>query len=362
MDPHERRDPRARVGPDLRPVRLRRPRAAEGAQARSPIPRANYPTLNRAVTGLYPPGSTFKPVTALAAIAGGPPRARPSRSSARASMTAGDDKQVFENWDPYKNEPMTLTTALANSCDTYFYEVALRAYERPDTPIQKWARRMGFGQPTGDRRRARGRGPRPDAGLAQAALRERLGPAVATGRLDPARDRPGRHARHAAPDDAALRAARERREARRAAHRPADRAARHRGRRRRRRPAASPARSRRTSASTRRRLDRAGGPLRRDARVLRHVDERLRPLPGPDRRQDRHGGEVRPAPRLHGPQGPVLVVRLGPVRRAGARRLRGDRERRPRRRGGGARRRSRCSRASSASSPARYESGAVESD
>ncbi len=44
---------------------------------------------------------------------------------------------------------MTLTTALANSCDTYFYDVALRAYERPDSPIQKWARRMGFGQETG---------------------------------------------------------------------------------------------------------------------------------------------------------------------------------------------------------------------
>jgi penicillin-binding protein 2 len=121
-----------------------RPKALE----RLADPRANYPTLNRAVAGLYPPGSTFKPVTALAAMQEG--FLDPNQPiQCTGSITAGEDKQVFRNWDPNKNEPMTLTTALANSCDTYFYDVALRAYERSDTPIQKWARRMGFGQPTG---------------------------------------------------------------------------------------------------------------------------------------------------------------------------------------------------------------------
>ena len=118
------------------------------ALKRLAAPEANYPTLNRAVTGLYPPGSTFKPVTALAAIQEG--LLSPSEIiQCTGSIKAGEDQQVFRNWDPNKNEPMTLTTALANSCDTYFYDVALRAYERPDSPIQKWARRMGFGQETG---------------------------------------------------------------------------------------------------------------------------------------------------------------------------------------------------------------------
>ena len=44
---------------------------------------------------------------------------------------------------------MTLTTALAASCDTYFYQVALRFYDRTDSPLQKWARTMGFGASTG---------------------------------------------------------------------------------------------------------------------------------------------------------------------------------------------------------------------
>ena len=111
-------------------------------------PTKNYPTLNRAIAGLYPPGSTFKPITALAAMQEG--LLNPTESiQCTGKMEVGDDKQVFMNWDPLKNEPMTLTTALANSCDTYFYAVALRAYDRPDSPIQKWSRRMGFGVASG---------------------------------------------------------------------------------------------------------------------------------------------------------------------------------------------------------------------
>ncbi len=109
-------------------------------------PSENHPTLDRAVAGLYPPGSTFKPITALAALQEG--------------MVAPDeliqctgkevvDGQTFTNWDPYVNEPMTMTTALAASCDTYFYQLGLRFYGRKDSPLQKWARNMGFGASTG---------------------------------------------------------------------------------------------------------------------------------------------------------------------------------------------------------------------
>jgi penicillin-binding protein 2 len=59
------------------------------------------------------------------------------------------DGQRFRNWDPYANEPMDVTTAMAASCDTFFYDVGLRFYREKASPLQHWARRMGFNRPTG---------------------------------------------------------------------------------------------------------------------------------------------------------------------------------------------------------------------
>ena len=109
-------------------------------------PAANHPTLDRAVSGLYPPGSTFKPVTALAALETG---LLSPDEVIQCTPKEVVDGQTFTNWDPYANEPMTLRTALAASCDTYFYQVALKFYNRTDSPLQRWAHTMGFGAPTG---------------------------------------------------------------------------------------------------------------------------------------------------------------------------------------------------------------------
>jgi penicillin-binding protein 2 len=114
--------------------------------ARLGDPEANHPGLNRAVAGLYPPGSVFKPVTALAALQEGMLSPTEFVSCIPVRIVQG---QRFENWDPYVNEPMELTTALAASCDTYFYEVGLRFYRREDSPLQRWARLMGFNSITG---------------------------------------------------------------------------------------------------------------------------------------------------------------------------------------------------------------------
>jgi penicillin-binding protein 2 len=128
-------DPRVYTG-RVKPSDLRRLAA----------PRNNHPTLNRAVAGLYPPGSTFKPVTALAALETG---LLTPDEIIQCTGKRVVDGQTFTNWDPYANEPMILSTALAASCDTYFYDVGLRFYERPDSPLQRWSRKLGFGQPTG---------------------------------------------------------------------------------------------------------------------------------------------------------------------------------------------------------------------
>jgi len=60
--------------------------------------------------------------------------------------------QVFKNWDPFANEPMTLPQALGASCDTYFYNLGYSFYALPPDrghPLQGWASRFGFGAPTG---------------------------------------------------------------------------------------------------------------------------------------------------------------------------------------------------------------------
>jgi penicillin-binding protein 2 len=60
--------------------------------------------------------------------------------------------QLFKNWDPLVNTSMTLPTAIAQSCDTYFYQVGKRFYDLPPDrgqPLQRWAKTFGFGQQPG---------------------------------------------------------------------------------------------------------------------------------------------------------------------------------------------------------------------
>jgi penicillin-binding protein 2 len=109
----------------------------------------NYPALDRAINAAYPPGSTFKPVTAIAAM-----QEHILQPYEPISCTGSFEKngQTFKNWDPFVNEAMTLTTALARSCDTYFYQVGYRFYGMParlGPRLQAWASRFGIGQKTG---------------------------------------------------------------------------------------------------------------------------------------------------------------------------------------------------------------------
>ena len=60
--------------------------------------------------------------------------------------------QTFHNWDPTVNEWMDMPTALAQSCDTYFYQVGYDFYALPPSrghALQLWASRFGFGQGSG---------------------------------------------------------------------------------------------------------------------------------------------------------------------------------------------------------------------
>jgi penicillin-binding protein 2 len=109
----------------------------------------NYPGLNRAIAGLYPPGSTFKPVTALAAME---ERLISPFQTIQCTPQFEVHGQIFKNWDPYANAPMTMPEAIGASCDTYFYNLGYAFYALPPDrghPLQGWASRFGFGAPTG---------------------------------------------------------------------------------------------------------------------------------------------------------------------------------------------------------------------
>jgi penicillin-binding protein 2 len=114
---------------------------------------ANYPGLNRAIDVTYPAGSTFKPVTALAALQEqlvSPLETLPCTGTYTVHGETGAG-QVFKNWDPSVDEPMSMATALAASCDTYFYRVGYMFYGLPANlgpRMQDWASRFGIGQKT----------------------------------------------------------------------------------------------------------------------------------------------------------------------------------------------------------------------
>jgi penicillin-binding protein 2 len=116
--------------------------------------RENYPGLNRATAAIYPPGSTFKPITALAALQEhlvDQYTLLPCTGSYRVEGVTGAD-QVFNNWDLNVNRAMGMSEAIAASCDTYFYRLGTMFYDLPPErghPLQAWASRFGIGALSG---------------------------------------------------------------------------------------------------------------------------------------------------------------------------------------------------------------------
>lgn len=101
------------------------------------------PLLNKALGGLYSPGSTFKMVVALAALEAGVIRPD-TKIFCGGHIMMGSHR--FHCWKAGGHGNVDLKEALMHSCDIYFYEVARR------TGIDKiaaMAKRFGFGMPTG---------------------------------------------------------------------------------------------------------------------------------------------------------------------------------------------------------------------
>ncbi len=101
------------------------------------------PLLNKTISGVYPPGSTFKMVVGLAGLEAGAITAD-TRISCPGHYDFGDNR--FHCWRPGGHGSMTVHTAIEESCDVFFYEVARRI--GPDR-IADMARRFGLGEQTG---------------------------------------------------------------------------------------------------------------------------------------------------------------------------------------------------------------------
>jgi penicillin-binding protein 2 len=102
------------------------------------------PLTNRAIAGLYPTGSTFKLITALAALEEG--AIGPTDVIVDGgSITVGG--QPFQNAGGVALGPVDMERALAVSSDVYFYLLGQEMWNTGG--LQRWAHKLGIGRPTG---------------------------------------------------------------------------------------------------------------------------------------------------------------------------------------------------------------------
>lgn len=98
------------------------------------------PLFDRAVSGSYPPGSTFKPIVALAGMASGKIDGASTQFAGPGEMLIAG--RYFKNWNPADEGLMDVKYALLRSCNTWFYQAAL---ETGAGPITAMSRRFGLG-------------------------------------------------------------------------------------------------------------------------------------------------------------------------------------------------------------------------
>src|SRR5690554_1974535 len=97
------------------------------------------PLMNKSLAGMYPPGSTFKMVVAMAAVEAGVDPSHRVFCPGHYSLGSHD----FHCWKKGGHGAVNLHEALKHSCDVYFYDVARRI---GITSIAEMARKFGLGQ------------------------------------------------------------------------------------------------------------------------------------------------------------------------------------------------------------------------
>jgi penicillin-binding protein 2 len=133
--------------PTFKPSILSRP-LSPSAYEKLTSDKYGAPQFNRAIGGSYPTGSTFKPITALAAMSTGV--VQPSDPfDDQGCITIGANHQKVCNAGSQALGTVNMVSALSKSSDVYFYTMGLRLNPLGGQPLQKWARRLGLGHTTG---------------------------------------------------------------------------------------------------------------------------------------------------------------------------------------------------------------------
>ena len=111
---------------------------------------------NFAIQGLYPPGSVFKVVAYWLAVNEGifPEEASNSGQfvNCEGSLSFGFDdgsKQVYQDWKPEGHGKVNLSEALKQSCNVYFWDIALKIWRTfgntdSEAMLQEYSKKLGF--------------------------------------------------------------------------------------------------------------------------------------------------------------------------------------------------------------------------
>ena len=108
----------------------------------------NYPGLNRVIERRVPARLDLQAGHRARGDAGAPAPAVRRRSSARRPRRTASTSRSSTTGTRTSTSRWTWPTALAASCDTYFYQLGYQFYSRGDRgqPLQQWARRSASGR------------------------------------------------------------------------------------------------------------------------------------------------------------------------------------------------------------------------
>ena len=107
------------------------------------------PLRNHAISDIYPPGSTYKLVTGIAAMEEGVTTAgREWPTYGCYQIPGAPEGECLYDWNRRGFGPLDMVEAFAESSDTFFYQMAVHT---GIDPLAEWANELGFGQRSGNR-------------------------------------------------------------------------------------------------------------------------------------------------------------------------------------------------------------------